>query len=95
VELDEMCFQIRATLPWWWNRTRRAFGNKVVIAIDSQASNAAEELQKLGGAQAILATAPDSKAMSSLIDGLAPTGKFVVVGISSDPIAVSPLQLIV
>ena len=33
--------------------------------------------------------------MSSLIDGLAPTGKFVVVGISSDPIAVTPLQLIV
>jgi len=65
------------------------------VYIDSQASNAAEELQKLGGAQAILATAPDSKAMSGLIDGLAPTGKFVVVGISSDPIAVTPLQLIV
>lgn len=32
--------------------------------------------------------------MSSLIDGLAPTGKFIVVGISSDPIAVTPLQLI-
>jgi D-arabinose 1-dehydrogenase-like Zn-dependent alcohol dehydrogenase len=65
------------------------------VYIDSQSSNAAEELQKLGGAQAILATAPDSKAMSSLIDGLAPTGKLVVVGISSDPIAVTPLQLIV
>jgi D-arabinose 1-dehydrogenase-like Zn-dependent alcohol dehydrogenase len=33
--------------------------------------------------------------MSELIDGLAPTGKFLVVGISSDPIAVTPLQLIV
>src|SRR5262252_6532023 len=65
------------------------------VYIDSQSTNAAQELQKLGGAQAILATAPDSKAMSSLIDGLAPTGKFVVVGISSDPIAVTPLQLIV
>ena len=64
------------------------------VYIDSQATNAAEELQKLGGAQAILATAPDSKAMSPLIDGLAPTGKLVVVGISSDPIAVTPLQLI-
>jgi len=51
-------------------------------------------LQKLGGAQAILATAPNSKAMSELIDGLAPTGKFIVVGISPDPIAVTPLQLI-
>ena len=65
------------------------------VYIDSQSSNAVEELQKLGGAQAILATAPDSKAMSGLIDGLAPTGKLVVVGISSDPIRVTPLQLIV
>jgi hypothetical protein len=57
-------------------------------------TNAAEELQKLGGAHAILATAPNSKAMSELIDGLAPSGKFIVVGISADPIAVTPLQLI-
>jgi D-arabinose 1-dehydrogenase-like Zn-dependent alcohol dehydrogenase len=64
------------------------------VYIDSKATNAAEELQKLGGAQAILATAPTSKAMSELIDGLAPTGKFVVVGISPDAIAVTPLQLI-
>src|SRR5215472_11606437 len=65
------------------------------VYIDSKAVNATAELQKLGGAQAILATAPDSKAMSELIDGLAPKGKFIVVGLSSDPIAVTPLQLIV
>ena len=64
------------------------------VYIDSKAVNAAAELQKLGGAQAILATAPNSKAMSELIDGLAPNGKFIVVGISSDPIGVTPLQLI-
>jgi D-arabinose 1-dehydrogenase-like Zn-dependent alcohol dehydrogenase len=64
------------------------------VYIDSKATNAAEELQKLGGAQAILATAPSSKAMSELIDGLTPSGKFIVVGISADPIAVTPLQLI-
>jgi len=64
------------------------------VYIDSQTSDAAEELQKLGGAQAILATAPDAKAMTKLIDGLGPTGKFIVVGISADPIAVTPLQLI-
>ena len=62
--------------------------------IDSQSTNAAQELQKLGGAQAILATAPSSKAMSELIGGLAPNGKFIVVGISSDPIEVTPVQLI-
>src|SRR5262249_51417506 len=40
--------------------------------IDSKATNAAEALQKLGGAQVILATAPSSKAMSELINGLGP-----------------------
>ena len=65
------------------------------VYIDGKATNAAAELQKLGGAQAILATAPSSKAMSELIDGLAPTGRFVVVGITTDPIEVTPLQLIV
>ncbi len=64
------------------------------VYIDSKLTNATEALQKLGGAQAILSTAPSSKAMSELIDGLAPTGRFVVVGISPDPIAVTPLQLI-
>jgi D-arabinose 1-dehydrogenase-like Zn-dependent alcohol dehydrogenase len=64
------------------------------VYIDSKVTNAVAELQKLGGAQAILSTAPNSKAMSELIDGLAPTGKFMVVGITSDPIAVTPLQLI-
>src|SRR5437899_6591021 len=59
------------------------------VYIDSQSSGAAQELQKLGGAQAILTTAPNSKAMSELIDGLVPTGKFIVVGISPDPIAVT------
>ena len=62
--------------------------------IDSKATNAAEELQKLGGAQVILATAPNSKAMSALIDGLAPNGNLMVIGAAFDPIEVTPLQLI-
>src|SRR5580698_10418192 len=64
------------------------------VYIDSKATNAAEELQKLGGAQVILATAPSSKAMSELIDGLGPNGKLVVIGVTFDPIEVSPVQLI-
>jgi D-arabinose 1-dehydrogenase-like Zn-dependent alcohol dehydrogenase len=64
------------------------------VYIDSGATNAADELQKLGGAQVILATAPSSKAMSALIDGLAPNGKLMVVGATFDPIEVTPLQLI-
>ena len=62
--------------------------------IDSKATNAAQELQKLGGARVILATAPNSKAMSELIDGLGPNGKFIVVGATFEPIEVTPLQLI-
>jgi len=62
--------------------------------IDSKSTNAAQELQKLGGAQVILATAPNSKAMSELIDGLAPNGKLMVVGATLDPIEVTPIQLI-
>jgi D-arabinose 1-dehydrogenase-like Zn-dependent alcohol dehydrogenase len=64
------------------------------VYVDSKATNAAEELQKLGGAQVILATAPSSKAMSELIDGLAPNGKLLVVGATYDPIEVTPVQLI-
>ena len=64
------------------------------VYIDSKATNAAEALQKLGGAQVILATAPSSKAMSELIDGLGPNGKLMVVGAGSDPIEVMPIQII-
>ena len=64
------------------------------VYIDSQSTRAAEALQKLGGAQVILATAPNSKAMSELIDGLGPNGKLMVIGATSDPIEVTPLQLI-
>ena len=64
------------------------------VYIDSQAANAAQELQKLGGAKVILATAPNAKAMSELIDGLGPNGKLMVIGATFDPIEVTPLQLI-
>jgi len=64
------------------------------VYIDSKATNAAEALQKLGGARVILATAPSSKAMSELIDGLGPNGKLMVIGATFDPIEVTPIQLI-
>jgi D-arabinose 1-dehydrogenase-like Zn-dependent alcohol dehydrogenase len=64
------------------------------VYIDSKATNAAEALQKLGGAKVILATAPNSKAMSELINGLGPNGKLIVIGATFDPIEVTPLQLI-
>jgi len=62
---------------------RKKFGASVFI--DNKATNAADELQKLSGAQVILAAAPSSKAMSELFDGLGPNGKFVVVGADIAP----------
>ena len=64
------------------------------VYIDNKVTNAALALQKLGGAQVILATAPSSKAMSELINGLGPNGKLMVVGVAFDPIEVTPVQLI-
>jgi D-arabinose 1-dehydrogenase-like Zn-dependent alcohol dehydrogenase len=64
------------------------------LYIDSKATNAAEELQKMGGARVILATAPSSKAMSALVDGLGPNGKLLVIGATFDPVEVAPVQLI-
>jgi D-arabinose 1-dehydrogenase-like Zn-dependent alcohol dehydrogenase len=64
------------------------------VYIASNSSKPAEALQKMGGAQVILATAPSSKAMSELIDGLAPNGKLIVIGVAFDPIEVTPVQLI-
>ena len=64
------------------------------VYIDSKSMNAAEALQKLGGAQVILGTAPSSKAMSELVNGLGPNGKLMVMGLSFDPIEVTPAQLI-
>lgn len=62
--------------------------------IDSESTNAAEELQKLGGARVILATAPSSKAMSALVDGLGTNGTLMIIGVDSNPVEVTPFQLI-
>lgn len=64
------------------------------VYIDSAATNPSAELQKLGGARAILATAPNSKSISALIDGLGPNGVLVVVGAEPGAIEVTPIQLI-
>jgi len=61
--------------------------------IDSTGSPS-EALQKLGGAHVILATAPDSKSMSALVDGLRGGGKMMIVGAGFEPLTVTPLQLL-
>lgn len=64
------------------------------VYVDSAAANAAAELQKLGGARVILATAPNSKAISSLFDGLAPNGTLLVIGAGGEPIEAPVMPLL-
>ena len=62
--------------------------------IDTGTQDVAAELSKEGGAQAILATAPDGKAMGALVDGLGADGKLIVVGAGPEPFAVSSQQVL-
>lgn len=63
------------------------------VYIDSQAQDPAAELVKLGGANAILATAISGEAMSAVAGGLAINGTMLVVGVA-DSMQVSPLMLL-
>ena len=62
--------------------------------INTSAEPAARALRKLGGAAAILATAPDSKTMHALIEALGAGGKLILIGAGTDPIPVMPVELI-
>ena len=62
--------------------------------IDASEEDPAEALAELGGAKVILATAPSSKAITGVIDGLAENGVLLVEGNDKDPIQVVPRQLI-
>lgn len=62
--------------------------------VDSTATDVAEALQGLGGAQTILATVTAPDAMSAAVGGLRPRGLMVVVGASADPMQIPPFALI-
>jgi D-arabinose 1-dehydrogenase-like Zn-dependent alcohol dehydrogenase len=61
--------------------------------IDSTVQDASAELQRLGGAKAILATATSGDAMSAVQGGLAVNGTMLVIG-AADNLSVSPIGLI-
>ena len=61
--------------------------------IDSGAGDAVAELQKLGGARVILATAPNAQAISALVDGLSANGKLVMPAAPNEPLTISPMSL--
>jgi D-arabinose 1-dehydrogenase-like Zn-dependent alcohol dehydrogenase len=62
--------------------------------IDDTNGDAAEQLQKLGGAKLILATAPSGKAISGLVGGLKYKGQLLIVAAPEDNLNVSALPLI-
>lgn len=62
--------------------------------IDTAAGDAAKALQKMGGANLVLATAPSGKAITPLVQGLSPRGKLLIVAAAADPIEIVPITLL-
>ncbi|ORW05945.1 alcohol dehydrogenase catalytic domain-containing protein [Mycobacterium kyorinense] len=53
-----------------------------------------DALKALGGVAVVLATAGNSQAMAATVGGLAPQGELVTIGVTPEPLPISPLQLI-
>jgi D-arabinose 1-dehydrogenase-like Zn-dependent alcohol dehydrogenase len=64
------------------------------VYIDTAVDDAVAVLQRMGGARAILATAPSGEAMGPLVSGLSARGKLIVVGVPGDPIRLSAFPLV-
>jgi len=62
--------------------------------IDSDTQNVAAELTALGGATVVLSTVTNGAAMTATIDGLAPHGSLILLGVSPDPVQVPPGSMI-
>ena len=64
------------------------------VYIDTSRENASERLKAMGGAKAIITTIGNAEAVSSLMDGLAPQGRLVLLGAGKDPLPVSAGYLV-
>jgi D-arabinose 1-dehydrogenase-like Zn-dependent alcohol dehydrogenase len=62
--------------------------------VDVGLADVAQELQKLGGARVILATAPEAKSISALVGGLSQNGKLLVIAAALEPLTISALDLL-
>jgi D-arabinose 1-dehydrogenase-like Zn-dependent alcohol dehydrogenase len=62
--------------------------------IDSTAGDVSEALRALGGAAVVLGTAGNSQAMADTVGGLQPQGELITIGVTADPLPISPVQLI-
>ncbi|WP_227980113.1 alcohol dehydrogenase catalytic domain-containing protein [Nocardia spumae] len=63
--------------------------------IDSTAGDVSEALRGLGGVAVVLGTAGNARAMADTVGGLAPRGQLIAIGVTADPLPISPMQLIV
>jgi D-arabinose 1-dehydrogenase-like Zn-dependent alcohol dehydrogenase len=63
--------------------------------IDSNTQDPSAELQRLGGARVILATAANNKSMAALVGGLAPQGEMIIAGAGGgEPMGINAVPLI-
>lgn len=62
--------------------------------VDSTEGDVAEALRALGGVAVVLATASNSPAMADTVGGLLPQGELVTIGVTPEPLPISPVQLI-
>lgn len=62
--------------------------------VDSTSGDVAKALQALGGVAVVLATANNATAMADTVGGLLPQGQLVTIGVTADPLPISPAQLI-
>jgi propanol-preferring alcohol dehydrogenase len=62
--------------------------------VDTQKVTAAEGLKRLGGADLVLATAPNSDAISSTVDGLTDRGKLLIVAAPFEPLKISTFGIL-
>ncbi|MFC1236206.1 alcohol dehydrogenase catalytic domain-containing protein [Vibrio sp. F74] len=68
--------------------SQQAIGLGAHIYIDSNEEDAAERLQAMGGARAILSTTTSSSTIASLLPTLSPQGRIMLLGFSHEPLAV-------
>jgi len=64
------------------------------VYIDTSADDAAAVLQRMGGAAAILATAPKGDAIAALMGGLAVRGKLIVVAVPDDLMPINVVSIV-
>src|SRR5215470_16431858 len=77
-------------------KDKEAFAKKLGAHhyIDSQASDPAAELNKLGGAKVVIATVTNAEAMAAVLGGVAPNGVLIVIG-AAGPLSIDPILLII